>query len=322
MISISMPTFKHHTYIDQAIESILSQSYKDIELIIVPVLRDERTMRIVHGIKDERVRIVVSDYASITHQMNLGALSARGKYFMYFASDDYLLPNSLSLLYNIAVKEGASVVYPSFQVANKKLHVKKTYYPGPHSYDRIRKECFITDVSFCLTNHFKKFIPMKFEAKKNRIWNVWKEMSDGNKYKFVECEEPTFIYRQHGKNVHRENGSQGDFDYFVVGYNDNLSDFYKSVPRKKIKDIDENSFTIYFPDPMLYLENISTFKYKRSIVHWEIGNIDGIEKFSNIKNVTHISHDKRIMSIINRGTNNIFIEDERDLIGLLKEERY
>lgn len=323
MISIAMPTFKQHNFIEESIYSILDQSYKDIELVIVPVDRDNRTIDIIRSIKDSRIKMIVSNYASITHQMNLGALSSSGEYFMYFASDDFLLPDSLKLLHDIAVKKNASVVYPNFYVGDKKLRTKSTYKAVAHSLKGIREACYITDVSFCKSKHFMKYIPMKFSSRKNRIWDVWKAMSENKKYKIVNCKTPTFIYRQHGKNVHKREDSQKNYSFSVDGDNDNLEKFYNKIPRVKDK-LKKDNYSIYFPNPSVFVDNKSMYKYKRITLHWDESNINLMDEVVDLKCVYNVTHDSGILDILKeKGMSNVcFVKSGDDLIDYLTEEKY
>ena len=315
-----MPTFKQSRYIEESIDSILTQSYKDIELIVVPVFQDKKVIDVLKKVKDKRVKIILSNYALITHQMNLGALASSGKYFMIFASDDVLLPGSLEALLKTAVEQKASVVYPDFYIGSKYLRKKKEVKSGEHSLERINRECYITDVSFCRHKHFIKHLPMKFSSGKNRIWNVWKDIS--NDKTISHLKKSTFIYRQHGKSVHSTN-SQGDFIFVRNGSNVNMKEIYKKLPMLK-GDVKKKHYCIYFPDPAVFIENRKSYKYKRIILHWDNDNIKLLDKIVDLKYVHNVTHDSGVLSLLRskKAFNVEFIKDPHDLLDYLTEERY
>lgn len=99
IISVIVPMYNSASYIGKTIESILNQTYRNIELIIVDDGSTDKSKDIVadYVSADERVQYV--------HQLNEGAPSARnrglrmskGDYVIFFDADDVLLPNSISL---------------------------------------------------------------------------------------------------------------------------------------------------------------------------------------------------------------------------------
>lgn len=98
-ISIGLPVFNGENYIEEAIDSILNQTYSDFELIIVDNASCDRTQQICHEYekKDKRIHYY-------RNKKNLGAVEnynrtvryASGEYFKWAAHDDVLLPDFLS----------------------------------------------------------------------------------------------------------------------------------------------------------------------------------------------------------------------------------
>ena len=150
LISIGMPTYGQHRYILAAINSILTQSQKNIELIIVPVYGDKKTIKRLNGLKDNRIKIIFSNYAMITHQKNLAMFASSGKYFMFFASDDILYPRALENLLKFSEKYKTIISFPDFCFSDiKKLKQEHIVVPNNN----------IVDVSFTLREEFIKYFP-------------------------------------------------------------------------------------------------------------------------------------------------------------------
>lgn len=110
-ISVAIPAYKKK-YLQEAILSILNQSFKDFELIIVNDASPEYLDEIVNSFSDERIRYY-------KNEINLGAESvvknwnkcleyANGEYFVLAADDDYYETDFLKELYNLA-KENPDV---------------------------------------------------------------------------------------------------------------------------------------------------------------------------------------------------------------------
>lgn len=96
VISIIMPCFNGSKFIGQAVESILSQSFTDFELIIVNDASTDNSMEIIREFQDPRIRIVENNaWLGIAKTRNRGLDEARGRYIAPFDADDVALPLKL-----------------------------------------------------------------------------------------------------------------------------------------------------------------------------------------------------------------------------------
>ena len=325
MISIIMPTFNQDAYIKYSIDSILNQTSVDFELIVVPVLEDKKTIRVLNCYSDSRIKVVYSNYALITHQMNVGYynVSDKSDYIMLFASDDFMVKDNLKKIYDYALQKNAVVVYPNYYFADKNLKIIKPFNAGNHSHENLVKNCYITDVSLVKKSVFFKYIPMGFLDGHDRIWKIWRNISAEYSEYFFNYKDPLFLYRQHGKNVHLRQKSQGQYEPLVIGYNDRLESFYKTIHRSgKIEFFNP---TIYFPDPLAFLNfDYEKLKYKRLIIHWTEKYLETIPKFLSYRNLYHISNDKKIIYLLLASglSNVVFISDEKDFLDFIYKERY
>lgn len=95
-VSVCIPSYNGQNYIGKAIESVLTQTYADFELIITDDCSTDQSRDVIEGYKDERIRF-------IHNERNLGAEAnsnkaiseARGKYIKLLEHDDYLYPSCL-----------------------------------------------------------------------------------------------------------------------------------------------------------------------------------------------------------------------------------
>lgn len=112
-VSICVPVYNVEEYIGRCLNSILNQTIKDIEVIVVNDCTLDNSMAIVleYANKDSRIKI-------INHKRNLGLMMARytgyisatGDYITFCDSDDTLIPNSVELLYSSALSNDADIV--------------------------------------------------------------------------------------------------------------------------------------------------------------------------------------------------------------------
>ena len=96
MINIIISNYNNSQYIPQCIESILSQSYNDFEIIFVDDCSTDNSISIAerYAEKDKRIRIVpLSENHGAGYARNVGLQNANGEWISFVDSDDYLLPD-------------------------------------------------------------------------------------------------------------------------------------------------------------------------------------------------------------------------------------
>lgn len=123
LVSIGIPAYKA-TYLYEAIESALSQDYKNIELIIVDDCSPFNLDIIVNQFNDSRIRYYKNKEnlgkVSIVHNWNKCLSLAKGEYFVLLCDDDLLLPNFVSELLKLTNK------YPNCNVFHaRKINLHK-----------------------------------------------------------------------------------------------------------------------------------------------------------------------------------------------------
>ncbi len=97
-ISIVLPTYNGEKYISEAVESILSQTFEDWELIIVNDCSLDSTESIVNQYikKDSRIKKISNKTnQKLPRSLNIGFFSAKGEYLTWTSDDNIFLPNAL-----------------------------------------------------------------------------------------------------------------------------------------------------------------------------------------------------------------------------------
>lgn len=122
-VTIAIPAYKA-SYLYEAIESALSQDYKNIELVVVDDDSPFHLESIVNKFNDSRIRYYKNKEnlgkISIVHNWNKCLSLANGEYFVLLCDDDILLPNFVSELLHLAYK------YPDCNVFHaRKINLQK-----------------------------------------------------------------------------------------------------------------------------------------------------------------------------------------------------
>ena len=102
LISIVMPAYNAEKYIDKSIESVLNQTYRNIELIIINDCSKDKTEEIIEKYckQDIRVRKYTNQINSgVSFSRNFGVEQANGEWIAFLDSDDMIHPQLLEALY-------------------------------------------------------------------------------------------------------------------------------------------------------------------------------------------------------------------------------
>ena len=95
-VTVLMPVFNREEYLKEAIESILGQTYRDFEFIIIDDGSKDRSLEIIKSFKDERIKTLINQKnLGISASLNRGLEIARGAYVAGMHSDDISLPQRL-----------------------------------------------------------------------------------------------------------------------------------------------------------------------------------------------------------------------------------
>ncbi len=95
-ITVLLSVYNDEKYIGKAIDSILSQTFKDFELLIIDDSSTDKTRDIIQSYKDPRIRLVKNNKnIGITKSLNKGLKTARGIYIARLDSDDISCPERL-----------------------------------------------------------------------------------------------------------------------------------------------------------------------------------------------------------------------------------
>jgi len=94
MISVVMPVYNGEKFLKEAIESILNQTYKDFEFLIVYDKSTDGTLSIIQEFQEQDARVVLinGDKEGISGALNKGIKEAKGKYIARMDADDISLP--------------------------------------------------------------------------------------------------------------------------------------------------------------------------------------------------------------------------------------
>ena len=124
-VSIIVPCWGVEKYLDQCVESLINQTLKDIEIVLVDDESPDRVPEMCDewAKKDERIKVVHKKNAGLGMACNSGLDVATGEYVAFCDSDDFVNSNAYQILYEKAKSIKADVVYTSFKYVDINGHL-------------------------------------------------------------------------------------------------------------------------------------------------------------------------------------------------------
>ncbi len=174
-VSVIMPIYNADEYLRPALDSVIDQTLKDIEIICVDDGSTDRSLEIIKEYQksDERIRIVTETNAGPALARNNGIRRARGEYIAFLDADDFFELDMLESMYNEGKENDLDIVIANYDTYNdSKAEFAKAV---PEEYEDIYKGTQVTsknenpDKIFASTNGaaWNKLFRTSFVVEKN-----------------------------------------------------------------------------------------------------------------------------------------------------------
>lgn len=125
-ISVVIPVYNVEKYIKECIESVINQTFKDIEIIVANDGSKDNSIKIVEEyLYDKRIKIINQENGGAASARNIGMKEAKGKYIYFIDSDDFIENNVLEELYKNSELETMDIVFTNFTYYSDKSHKTK-----------------------------------------------------------------------------------------------------------------------------------------------------------------------------------------------------
>ena len=251
-LSIIVPIYKVEKYLDECIQSILGQTFTDLELILVDDGSPDACPQMCDAAaeQDSRVRVIHQKNGGLSAARNTGIEAARGNWLGFVDSDDFVAPDFYEKLYNAAVNADADCAVCSVQLTHEDGSRMDTppqwkAYGGGYTGEEILKTITWQDnvpylVAWNKLYRREVFRTLRYPVGRiNEDVFVFAELFDT--IKKVACvEQPLYFYRQRTGSIMQSKctlrsldefwGMVECFDYFMAhGYKELLSAAEKRI---------------------------------------------------------------------------------------------
>jgi glycosyltransferase involved in cell wall biosynthesis len=220
-VSVIMPTYKHAQYVEQAIRSVLDQSFDDFELLVIDDCSPDETYEIAEKTIAEydatgRARVyrmpINSDAFNV---INYGVANSRGEYVAIINSDDAWTGDRLASLVSAMEKDRADLAFSRVTVIDQDGEVLATDHPAAMEIYRRQDECFrasgplmvhLVEYNACVTTGNLMFTRALFDKlggfSHMRLCHDWDFLLRASfQAKLLMIDAPHYLYRIHTSNT-------------------------------------------------------------------------------------------------------------------------
>lgn len=138
MISVIVPIYKCEKYLPKCIESIINQTYKDIEIILVldGVFDESDKICYQYARTDERICVIKKEHEGVSIARNVGIEKAKGNWLAFVDSDDWLEEHYLEKMFAFCKKESEIIICDYFAEYRQKTIIEKFFIYDKHLFNK------------------------------------------------------------------------------------------------------------------------------------------------------------------------------------------
>lgn len=144
-VSIIVPVYNVQNYIERCLNSLVNQTFKDIEIITINDGSTDKSLELLNKYAKEDIRVSVIDLGDegVSYCRNLGIEKANGKYIMFVDSDDWIDSSMVEVMYKKAEENKLDLVMCSY-IREFKDHSKEKIFNLPqeiiYKEDKVKNE--------------------------------------------------------------------------------------------------------------------------------------------------------------------------------------
>ncbi len=204
LVSVIMNCYNGEAYLKESIESLLSQTYKNWELIFWDNQSNDKSAEIFRKFNDKRFKYYYANKHTVLYEARNEAIKkSSGEFIAFLDTDDLWEKNKLELQIPLFNDSKVGVVYGNVLIINEKLKTKKIFMRGkmPRGFilDDLLKNYCASLLTLVVRKSFLN-IQAAFDSSFNIMGDFDLMIRMSSKYKFECVEKPIASWRSHWKN--------------------------------------------------------------------------------------------------------------------------
>ncbi len=210
LVSIILNCYNGEKYLEDALKTVINQSYDNWELIFWDNRSTDNSKKIFDSFESEKFRYFYSNkHTPLYEARNLALKECRGKYIAFIDADDYWETNKLEKQISLFENKRVGVVYGNLWIYNEKLKKKKLFSKNlllkGKVFDKIFSDYKIGVITSVLKKETLIQNNIKFESSYNHIGDFDLFIKLSMICEFDVIQEPVATYRVHGENLSLKN---------------------------------------------------------------------------------------------------------------------
>jgi glycosyltransferase involved in cell wall biosynthesis len=204
-VTVLMPVYNGEKYLDEAIDSILGQTFKDFEFLIVNDGSTDKTGEILKSYNDLRIKIINNEKnIGLTKSLNKGLKSARGEYIARQDADDISMPERLEKEVEfLEMHQDYAVVGTFAKIINENSKILY-FLERPVEDSKIREvfkkdNCIIHGSSMIRKACLSEIGFYNELMLRSQDYELWLRLS--KKYRFANIAKYLYMWRKHNENI-------------------------------------------------------------------------------------------------------------------------
>jgi len=220
-VSIVIPAYNAEKYIQQTVDSVLTQTYPNFEIIVVNDGSTDSTAQILAEYGN-KIHYIYQQNKGLSGARNTGFLATRGEYLLFLDSDDLILPDKLDLQVSfLTANPQFALVYSAWQYINKDASCILGEI-RPHKQGHLLKELlnhtfYISTIGTVLIRRecLEKVGLFDTSLKRNEDFDLWLRLSRAG-YAFGYIDLPLLQYRIHQDSLSTKVATALQFNFKVL----------------------------------------------------------------------------------------------------------
>ena len=317
IISVYIINKNYDKYLRQAIKSVLDQSFKSKELIIVDDGSSDTSREIIEKYKKKNLCKVIYNKSSkgLIKSSNIAIKTARGQYVIRLDADDYFDSNALSVLYDKITTKNIALVYSDYYLIDSKnniLSLEKQIFRNNQKLNHLP-----VLAACCLIKKNALFSVNLYDEKFTRQdgVDIWYKLLNNFQSKHISL--PLFYYRRHDNNLTKNKSKLYKTRTKILNKFSKLKQIKNKVKincvipvRGKKADLNCNSLEMFKGQPLLFYtidEALKVREFKKVIITTSDNNL--IKKLNyKYKRRIYIHKREEILSSINMNYKDAIVE--------------
>jgi len=262
-ISIIIPVYNVEKYLKDCLNSIINQTFKDIEIICINDGSTDDSLNILleYANFDKRIKIINQSNFGVSHARNQGIETAQGEYISFVDSDDWVDTNYFENLYDAITRHNADIACSTI-IRKRQRHQKyRVHYTKENVYSFLQEKIDACNVPKCcyVWNKLYRTSLVKNAKFRERVYFedvLWTPQILKDSYKLVTVPNINYYYRVNNNSIvkklpskKKQEDSYNSKKYIINFFDENnlyLSDkartinhsikYFYGIPILKIKE--------------------------------------------------------------------------------------